>query len=97
MTCTQGTPFQVGIDNGSYPKDGQRRMKNDTSDNYLEYELYKSLTGNDRFGNDIVSQRVDGVGQGQTPVIVPVFGQILAGQDPVVGNYVDNATIIVYF
>ncbi len=97
VTCTQGTPFQVGIDDGTYAQGGQRRMKNDSSNDYLAYELYKSLTGNDRFGDAIVSQRVNGVGKGQTPVVVPVFGEILDGQNPVVGNYVDNATITVYF
>jgi spore coat protein U-like protein len=97
VTCTLGTSFQVGIDDGSFAQSGQRRMKNDSSNDFLAYELYKSLTGNDRFGDAIVSQRVNGVGQGQTPVVVPVFGQIVEGQNPVVGNYVDNAAITVYF
>jgi len=97
VTCTLGLPFQVGINNGSHADAGQRRMKNDASNDYLAYELYKSLTGNDRFGDAIVSERVNGIGTGTTPVIVPVFGQILSGQSAPTGNYVDNATITVYF
>jgi len=97
VTCTKGAPFQVGINNGSNALSGQRRMKNDASNDYLEYELYKSLTGNDRFGDAIVSERVSGTGNGTTPVIVPVFGEILAGQSPPAGNYLDNAVITVYF
>jgi spore coat protein U-like protein len=97
VTCTKNAPFQVGINNGSNSLSGQRRMKNDASNDYLEYELYKSLTGTDRFGDAIVSERVTGTGNGTTPVIVPVFGEILAGQSPPAGNYLDNAVITVYF
>jgi spore coat protein U-like protein len=98
VTCTKNLAFQVGINNGSNASTGgQRRMKNDASNDFLEYELYKSLTGNDRFGDAIVSERVNGIGQGTTPVIVPVFGEILSGQSPPAGNYIDNAVITVYF
>jgi spore coat protein U-like protein len=97
VTCTLGLPFQVGINNGTYVSNGQRRMKNDASADYLSYELYKSLTGNDRFGDAIPSERVNGIGTGTTPVIVPVFGQILSGQSVPTGNYLDNAVITVYF
>jgi spore coat protein U-like protein len=98
VTCTLGLPFQVGINDGSHADNGQRRMQNDvTTTAFLAYELYKSLTGNDRFGDAIISQRVNGTGNGQTPVIVPVFGQILAGQSAPTGNYLDNAVITVYF
>ena len=65
--------------------------------NYLEYELYKSQTGNDRFGDAIVFERVNGIGRGTRPVIVPVFGEILAGQVAPNGFYTDHATITVYF
>jgi len=80
VTCTKNLPFQVGINDGSNALAGQRRMKNDSSTDYVSYELYKSLTGNDRFGDAVLTQRVDGVGNGTVPVIVPVYGQILAGQ-----------------
>jgi len=97
VTCTKNLPFQVGINDGSNALAGQRRMKNDSSTDYVSYELYKSLTGNDRFGDAVLTQRVDGVGNGTVPVIVPVYGQILAGQSAPGGNYLDNAVITVYF
>jgi spore coat protein U-like protein len=98
VTCTKAAAFQVGIGDGSHALSGQRRMQNDvTTTEFLSYELYKSLTGNDRFGDTIVNQRVSGVGNGSTPVIIPVFGEILAGQNPPAGQYVDNAVITVYF
>jgi spore coat protein U-like protein len=98
VTCTKGAAFQVGINNGSNASSGgQRRLKNEASINFIDYELYKSLTGNDRFGDAIVSERVDGTGNGTVPVVIPVFGEILAGQSPPAGNYLDNAVITVYF
>jgi spore coat protein U-like protein len=73
-------------------------MKHDTSEDYLSYELYKRAIGNDRFGDAIVSERVGGVGLGRLlPVRIPVFGEILAGQEPPGGDYLDNAVVTVYF
>jgi spore coat protein U-like protein len=90
--------FQVGIDDGSNALNGQRRMKHDTSADFLSYELYKHATGTARFGDAIISQRVGGVGLGRfVPIRIDVFGQILAGQDVPGGNYVDNAVVTVYF
>jgi spore coat protein U-like protein len=97
VSCTLGLPFQVGIDDGSHARRGQRRMRSALGRDYLEYELYKSLIGNDRFGDAIISQRVDGIGEGKRPVIVPVFGEILSGQNQPNGFYADHARITVYF
>lgn len=97
VTCTQGLPFQVGIDNGSNDRNGQRRMKNRTSREFLRYEIYKSQIGNDRFGDSIVSQRVNGIGRGQRAVVIPAFGEIQAGQSEPAGRYLDNAVVTVYF
>ena len=97
VTCTNGTNFALGIGDGSNVASGQRRMKQDTGTGFLAYELYKALTGTDRFGDSITSQRVSGTGTGTNPVIVPVFGGLVAGQVTGPGNYIDNAVITVYF
>lgn len=97
VRCNRGRLFQVGIDNGSNAITGRRRLKNEASNDYVSYELYKSRFRNDRFGDSIRSQRVNGVGNGNRPVVIPVYGEIGAGQAAPGGNYADDAVITVYF
>ncbi|HEV2651492.1 MAG TPA: spore coat U domain-containing protein [Rhizomicrobium sp.] len=94
VLCTKGVNYQVGIGDGSNVSGGQRRLVN--NGNYMSYELYKSLTGSDRFGDADTSQRVSGTSTGSS-VGVPVFGQIMSGTTVPAGQYLDTATITVYF
>jgi spore coat protein U-like protein len=98
VSCPRGAAFQVGINDGTHAQSGQRRMKHDTSFDFLSYEIYKFSIGNDRFGDAIISQRVGGTGQGPFIYnVIPLYGEILAGQSPPPGSYLDNAVITVYF
>jgi spore coat protein U-like protein len=94
VLCTKGVAYQVGISDGANVSAGQRRMKNGTD--YINYELYKSLTGSDRFGDTDTTQRVSGTSTGVS-VGVPVYGQIVSGAIVGAGQYLDTATITVYF
>lgn len=102
VTCTNGVPYTVGLGDGSNTETGQRRMKRTvfgagtTHIDYLNYELYKSLTGSDRFGDAIITERVSGVGTGTTQN-VPVFGALPGGQDAGTGNFADDVLITVRF
>jgi len=98
VTCPFGLPFEVGIGDGSHSHGtGQRKMARESGHGTIRYELYKSQTGHDRFGDAIHSQRVMGVGRGLRPVIVPVFGEILGNQEPPSGAYLDDSMISIYF
>jgi spore coat protein U-like protein len=97
VTCSQGLRFQVGINDGSNPSFGQRRMRNVAGGTFVSYELYKSAFGSDRFGDAIHRQRVEGTGTGTVPVLIPVFGEILPRQNDPAGTYVDDSVITVYF
>jgi spore coat protein U-like protein len=94
VLCTKGVAYQVGISDGANVSAGQRRMNNETD--YINYELYKSLTGSDRFGDTDTTQRVSGTSTGVS-VGVPVYGQIVSGAIVGAGQYLDTATITVYF
>ena len=98
VACTNGTPFQVGIDDGSNAQAGQRRMKNESSEDYVNYELFKNRIGSDRFGDAVVAERVSGVGRGIHILTIPVYGELQGGQvGAPAGLYLDNAVITVYF
>src|SRR5690348_13816545 len=51
ISCPDGTSFQVGIDNGSNALVGQRRMRNQSTPDFVSYELYKGQIGSQRFGD----------------------------------------------
>jgi spore coat protein U-like protein len=96
VTCTAGLPYSVGINDGSNASGNQRRMLRSNGDgstpaDYLSYNLFKSLTGNARWGDAVASERVTGTGSGATQNI-PVFGGLVAGETGT-GNFVDNAVI----
>ena len=97
VSCPGGTSFQVGIDNGSNALIGQRRMRNQSTTNFVSYELYKSRIGSQRFGDAIPSERVSDTARGIRPESIAVFGELVAGQNVPVGRYIDNAVITVYF
>lgn len=97
INCTRKADFQVGINNGSHPAAGHRRMIGGTGTDFLVYELYKDRVGSDRFGDAIVSERVSGTARGSGRVSVPVYAELGPGQSLPPGTYADNAVITVYF
>jgi len=97
VSCPGGTSFQVGIDNGSNALTGQRRMRSQSTTDFVGYELYKSRIGSQRFGDAIPSERVSDTARGIRPESIAVFGELVAGQNAPAGRYIDNAVITVYF
>lgn len=52
VRCSVKTPYNVGLNNGLYPQSGnQRTMKAETSNNYMNYEIYKNST-TERWGSN---------------------------------------------
>jgi spore coat protein U-like protein len=98
VTCSLGTPFSVGVDNGSNASSGQRRLRRDATGDYLNYELYKDLTMQARFGDTDASDRVTGqIGLGITANLVPFYGYITSGQTGGGGVYSDSIQVTVRF
>lgn len=50
VTCTKGSTYTVGINNGLNPSGSVRRMANSAASNFMSYEIYKS-NGTDRWGS----------------------------------------------
>lgn len=48
IRCSAGAAYTVGLDNGAHPSGSVRRMQSGT--NYLAYDIYKSSTSPDRWG-----------------------------------------------
>jgi spore coat protein U-like protein len=98
VTCTMGTTFAVGLGDGVNAAGGQRRMKGTGQAQYLSYELYRDVTGTQRFGDSVTSQRVTGqTGLGAAPNLIAVYGAIPSGQSAPSDVYSDTVPITVYY
>jgi len=73
VTCTNNTPFQVGMDNGSYFDSGTRRMANGTD--YITYQLFKDGARNEAWGDQGSDMLIGRLGTGN-PVPISVYGRV---------------------
>lgn len=95
VTCTQGVPYQIGLDNGIHYSAPNRRLKHDSTANYLIYELYRDADRTARWGSDDASSvHMTGDGAAQH---INVYGRVPAGQTGPVGSYSNITTVIVTF
>lgn len=97
VTCTPGTDFAVGMNNGLYPSASVRRMKALLAGNYLEYRLYSDAARSVPWGNTVGTDTVDRTA-GLLPSILTVYGRV-PGSAPVapLGSYADTVTVTVTF
>ncbi|MDX1356320.1 MAG: spore coat U domain-containing protein [Halomonas venusta] len=103
ITCTKGSDYSVGLSDGQHPAANIRRMENNS--HYLEYQLYKGTTGNDRWGNTGSERRPSsladtnpGTPSGITSQGFTYRGDILPGQNtPPAGTYTDMIVVDVIF
>jgi spore coat protein U-like protein len=96
-TCTNGGPYDIGLDDGVNAVDGQRTLVSGA--NSLNYDLFSDTTHADRWGNIIGEDAVTGVGDG-TAQLLTVYGQIPAGQAINAGNgasYADTVQVTITY
>lgn len=103
IRCSAGAEYTVGMDNGSNPDNGVRRMRNGS--NYLRYEIYKSLTSPERWGGAGNARRSSAGAETNPGIYDSLTAQgftyraaILPGQaTPPAGTYSDTIRIDVTF
>lgn len=97
VTCTNTTPYTVGLDPGLNASSGQRRMKGGTTNNeYISYNLYSDTARTIAWGN-VTGSWVSGSGTGAATSYT-VYGQVPAQNTPSPStNYADTVTISVTY
>ena len=89
-TCTLGTPYQIGLDNGTHASGPLRRMQKGSET--IGYALYRDSSRSLRWGNTLNVDTVTGVGnalaQGTT-----VYGRVAPQPTPSPGTYTDTITV----
>lgn len=97
LVCTPNADFDIALNDGANASNGQRRLKNALTTEYLNYNLYMDSSRAQPWGN------VQGTNTkaGTAPLGVAnytVYGRIPAGVDNVsAGAYADVVTVTVTF
>ncbi|TLP56621.1 MULTISPECIES: Csu type fimbrial protein [Pseudomonas] len=103
LSCTKGSSYTVGLDDGQNVSGGRRRMKSGTS-NYLAYDIFKSA-GTTRWGSVGAARRSSsdadvnpGNGTGTGSQVFNYNAKVYTDQaTPPAGSYVDNVILDVAF
>jgi spore coat protein U-like protein len=96
LTCTLRTAWQLGLSNGNNANGSTRRMRLGTSDQYVNYELYRDSGRSIRWGGSLDTDTVPGTGTG-TSQAATVYGRVLAGQTVAPGSYSDIITVTITY
>jgi spore coat protein U-like protein len=92
VTCTNGTPYNVGLNAGIGTGATVASHKLTSGSNLLNYTLYQDSGYSTVWGNTIGTNTVTGTGSGLTQTI-NVYGSITALQAVPAGSYADTVTV----
>ncbi|MBF8748041.1 SCPU domain-containing protein [Pseudomonas putida] len=103
LSCTKGSSYTVGLDDGQNVSGGRRRMKS-AANNYLAYDIFKSA-GTVRWGSVSSARRSSsdadvnpGVGTGTGSQVFNYNAKIYTDQaTPPAGSYTDSVILDVQF
>lgn len=91
LTCTPGTAYAVGIDNG---RNGNRQMVDPAGAAFLAYDIYQDAGALRRWGTG--SAAVSGIAPSDGRVVLNAYGRITATR-AARGHYTDIVTVTVAF
>ncbi|MCP3750523.1 spore coat U domain-containing protein [Pseudomonas sp. SBB6] len=103
VSCTKGSNYSVGLDDGQNVSAGRRRMKS-AANNYLAYDIFKSA-GSVRWGSVTTARRAStdadinpGAGTGTGSQVFNYNAKVYTDQStPPAGTYLDNVILDVQF
>lgn len=97
VTCTNTTPYNVGLDTGSGAGAtiAVRKMTGPASA-IINYGLYQNAALTTVFGNTVGTNTVAGTGIG-TAQTITVYGEVPAQASPAPGSYADVVNVTVTF
>lgn len=97
VTCTPGTNYDVGLDNGAHASGGVRYMTPTIGSAQIPYALYSNATRTTAWGNTVGTNTVAGTA-GILPATLTVYGRVAGNATPVVADvYTDLVTVTVTF
>jgi spore coat protein U-like protein len=93
VQCTSGTPYTVGLDNGTgTAASAATRQMTGPNNQTLGYGVYSDAARTVTWGSTTGTNTISGTGTG-TPQSIPAYGRIPASQAPSPGAYTDTITV----
>ena len=97
VTCTPGTVYDVGLDNGAHAVANVRYMAPVIGSATIPYALYTNASRTTAWGNTVGTNTVNGTA-GVLGTTLTVYGRVPASAPPVAANaYADLVTVTVTF
>lgn len=96
VRCTESTPFQVTMDDGSHPGSGTRRAFDSATGQYAAYEIYADAGQTRRWGT-LGTEAVSGTADSSRVVQLAAFGRISPNARVAAGDYRGVVTVAVAF
>lgn len=99
VQCSNGTSYQVGLDNGLNSTGGTNRSMRNAMGGLVRYDLYQDAGRSTRWGNnsapggDTLNNRI-GTGN---PTAITVYGQVFPTSLVTAGDYADTVTVTIYY
>jgi spore coat protein U-like protein len=92
VTCTLGTIYNLGLDNGTNANGSTRRMGNGTT--RLTYQIYKDVAATTVLGSVAGALGISGIGTG-VGIPTVIYGVIPKTQNVNAGAYSDQITVTI--
>ena len=96
IACVNGTPYQVGLDQGINADGNGRRMLLSGGGDYVAYNLYRDPARSQTWGNAQNTDTIAGTSTGLSRQLT-VYGRVPQQATPTPGNYTDTITVYVYY
>ncbi len=99
LNCTQGTPYDIGLDAGANPTStvaaADNRRMTDGNSNYVAYGLYRDTARQQFWGDVIGTNTLSGTGTASNQAI-PVYGRAPSTDAPT-GSYTDTVVATITY
>nr|WP_230463626.1 spore coat U domain-containing protein [Burkholderia ubonensis] len=96
VTCTNTTPYNVGLDAGLAPGATVTTRAMSITGASLPYSLFQDAGRTVNWGNTVGTDTVAGTGNGSTQALT-VYGRLAAGQLVTPGAYTDTITATITY
>jgi spore coat protein U-like protein len=97
VTCTNATPYNVGLNAGTGTGATITNRKMTSGANTLTYQVFRDAARTQNWGNTVGTDTVVGTGSGAAQPIT-AYGRIVLGQTTAkVGNYTDTVTVTITY
>jgi len=96
VTCTNTTPYNVGLDAGTATGATVTTRKMTSGGATVSYALYQNVGRTTNWGNTVGTDTVAGTGSGSAQAVT-VYGRVPAQSTPAPGAYSDTITVTVTY